>query len=84
MRLNIKNEETHRLAEELASLTGGSMTAAVTEAVRERLARVRRSRGQSLADRLVAVDKDCAWHLKEPYRSIEHGELLYDEKGLPR
>jgi len=84
MGLNIKNEETHRLAEELASLTGESMTAAVTEAVRERLERVRRSRGKSLADRLVAIGKDCASHLKEPYKSIEHGELLYDEKGLPR
>jgi antitoxin VapB len=84
MGLNIKNEETHRLAEELASLTGESMTAAVTEAVRERLERVRRARGKSLADRLVAIGKDCASHLKEPFKSIEHGELLYDEKGLPR
>ena len=37
MGLNIKNPETHRLAEELAKLTGESMTAAVTTAVRERL-----------------------------------------------
>ena len=37
MSLNIKNEETYRLAQELAQLTGESMTAAVTEAVRERL-----------------------------------------------
>lgn len=35
--LNIKNEETHQLAEELAELTGESMTAAVTAAVREGL-----------------------------------------------
>jgi antitoxin VapB len=82
--LNIKNEETHRLVEELAKLTGESMTAAVTEAVRERLERVRRAKGISLVDRLVAIGKDCAAHLKEPFRSVDHGELLYDERGLPR
>jgi antitoxin VapB len=82
--LNIKSDEAHRLAEELARLTGESMTAAVTEAVRERLERVRRERGQSLADRLVAIGKDCAPRLKEPFRSADHAELLYDERGLPR
>jgi antitoxin VapB len=84
MGLNIKNEETHRLVEELAKLTGESMTAAVREAVRERLERVRRAKGMSLADRLIAIGKDCAAHLKEPFRSVDHGELLYDERGLPR
>ncbi len=84
MGLNIKNEETHRLAHELATLTGESMTAAVTEAVRERLNRVRRERKIGLADRLLAIGKDCAAHLTEPYRSVDHGDLLYDERGLPR
>lgn len=84
MGLNIKNEETHRLAEELARLTGESMTAAVTQAVRERLERVRRERGQSLAVRLLAIGKDCAPRFKEPFRTGDHGELLYDEHGLPR
>jgi hypothetical protein len=41
MSLNIKDEKTHRLARELAHLTGGSMTAAVSEAIRERLECVR-------------------------------------------
>jgi antitoxin VapB len=84
MGLNIKNPETHRLAEELAKRTGESMTSAVTTAVRERLERVRREQGISLADRLVAIGQDCAKRLKEPFRSTEHGDLLYDERGLPR
>jgi antitoxin VapB len=85
MTLNIKNEEAHRLARELASLTGESMTEAVTEALRERLDHVRRGRdGGGLAERLLAIGRDCATHLKEPYRSADHGELLYDERGLPR
>ena len=84
MSLNIKSEETHRLAQELARLTGESMTAAVTVAVRERLHRVRRERAMGLADRLLAIGRDCAVRLKEPFRSADHGDLLYDEGGLPR
>ncbi len=84
MALNIKNEEAHRLAEELSKLTGESMTTAITKAIRERLDRVRRAQGMSLAERLVTIGQDCAVHLKEPFRSHEHGELLYDECGLPR
>jgi antitoxin VapB len=82
--LNIKNDETHRLARELAKLTGESMTEAVTEAVRERLARLRRDRAGGLADRLLKIGRDCAARLKEPYRSVDHADLLYDERGLPR
>jgi antitoxin VapB len=84
MALNIKNEETQKLARKLAKLTGESMTAAVTEALRERLDRVRGEHGVGLADRLLKIGKECAAHLREPFRSVDHGELLYDEKGLPR
>ena len=84
MGLNIKDEKTHRLAQELAALTGESMTAAVTAAVRERLDRIRRERGISLADRLLAIGKYCAAHLEGQFRSADHADLLYDERGLPR
>lgn len=84
MSLNIKNEETCRLARELAERTGESMTAAVTVAVRERLNRIRDQHDIDLVDRLLAIGKDCAAHLKDPYRSSDHGTLLYDELGLPR
>jgi antitoxin VapB len=57
------------------------MTAAVTEAVRERLARIRRGRQAPVAARLLAIGKDCAAHLKEP--SIDHADLLYGADGLP-
>ncbi len=60
------------------------MTEAVTEAVRERLERVRREHGVALSDRLLEIGKDCAAHLNEPFRSIDHGDLLYGEKGLPQ
>ncbi len=84
MSLNIKNKETHRLANQLAKLTGENMTEAVTKAVRERLERVRARHGGDLAERLAGIGKDCAAHLKAPFRSAAHGDLLYDEKGLPK
>lgn len=84
MGLNIKNDDAHRLAAELAKLTGESMTVAVTTAIRERLDRVRRKRAPDLAERLLAIGKDCAGRLKGPVRSIDHGDFLYDEDGLPR
>jgi antitoxin VapB len=82
--LNIKNKEAHKLASQLARLTGENMTEAVTKAVRERLDRLRSQRGSGLADRIVRIGKDCARHLKEPFRSTDHADLLYDEKGLPK
>ncbi len=84
MALNIKNKETYSLIEELARTTGENKTEAVTEAVRQRLERLQRKRSKGLAGRLLRIGRDCAAHLKEPYRSIEHGDLLYDDKGLPR
>jgi len=81
MSLNIKSEETHRLAQELAALTGENMTVAVTEAVRERLIRVK---SKGMAERIMKIAKRAAPLWKEPYRSMDHGELLYDEKGLPK
>lgn len=78
MSLNIKNEETHRMAQELAALTGESMTVAVTEAVRERLARVK---SKGMAERIRKISKECSARLKgRPLPDID--ELLYDENGL--
>lgn len=81
MSLNIKNEETHRLAQELADLTGKSMSAAVNEAIREKLQRIK---GKSVAEQIMKIAKETGRLWKEPYKSIDHGDLLYDEKGLPK
>jgi len=52
------------------------LTTAVTEAVRERLDRVRREHGVDLAERLLLIGRDCAAHLKEPFRTIDHEGML--------
>jgi antitoxin VapB len=82
MSLNIKNDEAHRLAAELARLTGESMTAAVTEAIRERLEREQRRRGAAgLASELMAIGRRCTARPLRDWRSPE--EILYDDRGLP-
>jgi antitoxin VapB len=84
MSMNIKNKDTCRLTRQLAKLTGESLTTAVTEAVRERLERVRRGHGEDLAEHLLAIGRDCAARLKPPFRTVDHGDMLYDERGLPK
>jgi antitoxin VapB len=85
MGLNIKNEETHRLVRELAELSGESMTGAVTVAVRERLERLRRTEDDvGMAARIHAIAADMRARLPDDYFDVEHGELLYDEDGLPK
>jgi antitoxin VapB len=85
MGLNIKNAETVRLIEELAALTGESKTAALTEAVRARIEHLtRQEKRKDLAERLLEISQRTAPLFKEPYKSVEHGDLLYDEMGLPK
>ena len=83
MSLNIKSPEAHDLAREVADITGETLTTAVEEALRERLDRLRAEGAPRLADRLVEIGRDCASRLPEPYRSVEHGDLLYADDGLP-
>ena len=83
MSLNIKDPEAHKLAAMLAKETGETMTAAVTKALRERLERIRRQRkSEAVLAELHAIARRGASLAKGPY--IDHAELLYDEKGLPK
>jgi antitoxin VapB len=83
MALNIRNPETERLAAELAKRTGETKTEAVTRALRERLARVRRERPhRRLADELQQIADYCASLPVLDARS-EDEILGYDEHGIP-
>jgi antitoxin VapB len=84
MSLNIKNPRTHELVQELADITGETLTGAVTEAVRERLERLQHPGTPSLANQLLIIGRDCAARLPEPHRSVDHADLLYGDDGLPR
>jgi antitoxin VapB len=81
--LNIKDPETHKLAQQLARETGQSMTKAVTEAIRNQLDEVRRRKQKrGMAEDLLAIGRRCASKIKGPV--ISHEDLLYDERGLPK
>ncbi len=84
MSLNIKNQETCRLARELARLMGETMTGAITLALRERLEREQRRRDVDVrVEKLLAIGERCAERLAPGPSAADHGELLYDERGLP-
>lgn len=55
MALSLKDPETDRLAREVARLTGENLTAAVRNALAEKLARERLKRGQA-ADRSKQIE----------------------------
>lgn len=80
--LSIKNDEAHKLATELAKLTGGSLTSAVTVALRERLAREhRRRRPDRIVAQLMKIGSRYA-ALADTGRKADD-ILGYDEHGLP-
>ena len=82
MSLNIKDPEAHRLAQAIARATGETMTRVVTEALRERLATIERRRARASVEELLTIADRAAAHVKRPY--LNHAELLYDERGLPK
>lgn len=83
MHLNIKNNEAHRLARQLADLTGLSLTDAVTEALRDRLMRETRRAGAGRITReLMELGRRYAALPDADTRGADD-ILGYDENGLP-
>jgi antitoxin VapB len=80
--LNVKDPEAHRLAQAIAKATGETITRAVTEALRERYDRLRNRRDKATMEELVTIAKRSSAQVKRPY--LDHADLLYDERGLPR
>jgi antitoxin VapB len=82
MALSIKTDEADRLARELAAVTHESLTVAVTNALRERLERVRSQPEVDVVSRLNRLVVEYAAHPVADPRSAD--ELIgYDEAGLP-
>ncbi|HEX5275523.1 MAG TPA: type II toxin-antitoxin system VapB family antitoxin [Candidatus Rubrimentiphilum sp.] len=81
MAINLKDPETEALARELARQTGESLTAAVSQAVRERLERLRVSRSRRAAVERVLKS---AWELPRIDSRTPEEIIGYDEHGLPR
>jgi antitoxin VapB len=82
MAISIKDEETDRLARELAAATGESLTEAIRNALRDRLEREsRRSRRSMAAEVRWIQERIAALPILDPRPSDEI--LGYDEHGLP-
>lgn len=85
MALSLKDKETDRLAREVAALTGETLTDAVRQALAERLERERLRRGQptGLAERLIALGRECA--ALPDFDTRTPDEIVgYDETGMWR
>ena len=85
MAINIKDEETDRLARELADFTGENLTDAIRSAVRERLLRERQPHAEPnhMAQVLLDIGRSCAaLPVLDPRPADEI--LGYDAVGLPR
>ncbi len=80
MALNIKDASVHEAVKQIAKLTGESQAQAVATAVNERLARLQ---GDDLAARLLIIGHKAASRMNPETKQLDHGALLYDERGLP-
>jgi len=87
MSLHIDDQEVVDLANELARLTGQTVTVAIRDALRRQrdlLQRDRQQRHEARVADLLAIAGRCAAHLRQPGPATAHGTLLYDDQGLPR
>jgi antitoxin VapB len=89
MALHIRQEQTEKLARELAKRTGETLTGAVHKALEERLDRMRRHDSEDekrlLAEMRKSSDRAAAAFRAsgETKTSAEMLDELYDENGLP-
>ncbi len=79
--IEITDAETCRLTLELATMTGKSAQSAVLMAVREALSQERKL-AEEIREVTVIADRLADLLGDEP--APDHGQLLYDEQGLPK
>jgi len=80
--LTIKHEEAHRLASEIARLTGRSITDTVLEALRDKRRTLERPDTEQ-AEVLLAYGRRFKAQLGDNKAASRQDEL-YDEVGLPK
>ena len=85
MPLSIKDPEADRLARAVAQRTGETLTQAIINALRERLAREQRKEQaiESLVEDVMEIGRHCAALPLLDARSAD-AIIGYDENGLPR
>lgn len=82
MGMNIKNERVERLAKELATETGQTITGAIGQALEGELRRLRRN--DDLATRKARIKEILRRSGPTPVGVTSDHSDLYDERGLPK
>lgn len=83
VQLNIKSDEAYALATELAATDNVSMTQVVVDALRARKFEREREAAKKLEE-VMAIVRDMRARLGPGFFELEHGDLLYDDLGLPK
>ncbi len=87
VQLNIKDAETVQLARKLANERGESVTAVIRAALERDMRMLDDERGAKVREALALVE-GLRGRWKPEFDGMElstrHGELLYDEDGVPR
>lgn len=81
VQMNIKNPEARALAEKIAKRRGVSLTEAVVDSLKAAESALQEE------DRKVRLDAFLAESRRlysDEDRAVDHGELLYDDMGLPK
>ena len=86
MALIIDSPETLEVIDQISKITGESPETVVAAAVRERLALLDEAEAElERRKEIYALVKELGAMFREAgITSVDHGELLYDESGLPR
>lgn len=91
MAFSVKSEKASQLLAEVRALTGEGITDAVTNSLQLRLvALMTRPPRPTAEEMLASIDRMhekypwMKWQPGEPELSLTHGDLLYDEDGLPK
>lgn len=80
MALNNEDESDNEIVKRIARITGETQAQAVFIALNERLARLQKA---ELAARLLAIGRKTAVRLTLDGKRLDHGALLYDDRGRP-
>jgi antitoxin VapB len=85
MAISIKDPKTDELARKISALTGESLTETIQNSLLDRLKVLQRSRIRSMNEnRIREIQEQVRTKLPKDVHSLDHGDLLYDENGLPR
>lgn len=80
--LNIKDPEAHRLARAIAQRTGEPMTRIIVDALRDRLSNLEKQGDKASVGELLTIARRTSQLVHGPQEA--HGDLLYDQDGLPK